>query len=118
MRKLIYIVTIALIGAIKITAQIESSVSDQNQDCFQNVNPKTLTVDTIIKLTNDDIPEIYSGPYPPTTPGAPEDWKNVFFVHGLGGGKTTWAKAIEYTANTYKISLLSESFKIKSLGIS
>ena len=101
MKKIIYLVTVLLISTISLEAQVNDTLS---KSCFDSIPGVIIKTDTIIEKDDTSLyseEEYYGGPYAPPSPSQSK-WKNVFFVHGLGGGETTWWQQRDYVYHNYK----------------
>lgn len=83
-----------------LTAQ-NTVTQHETGSCVDQTDLTILNVEEIIQIFDPPVKEI-RGNYTPLSDMDPEVFKNVFFVHGLGGHSASWAPATRHVATTYK----------------
>lgn len=83
-----------------LTAQ-NTGMHQETGSCVDQVDLTILNVEEIIQIFDPPVKEI-RGNYTPLSDMDPEVFKNVFFVHGLGGHSASWAPATRHVSTTYK----------------
>lgn len=96
---------IYVIAITTIKAQVTDTM--QSKSCFDSIPGIIVVIDSIFEENDTSLlheVEIDGGPYGPVDGSSTTQqskWKNVFFLHGLGGGETTWWQQRDYVFQTY-----------------
>lgn len=77
------------------------SAQNESGSCIDETDLTILNIDETILISDPPVQEI-DGENSSPIELDPNAFKNVFFVHGLGGQSSSWAVAADHVADTYK----------------